>query len=456
MKKEQLFSIIEEKKASLIALARDIWAHPELSLQEFHAAEVYTAFLRSEGFTVETNVGGIQTAFTGTFGSGKPVIGLLGEFDALDGLSQKGGCAEEAPIIPGGCGHGCGHHLLGAGALAAAVAIKAYLAERGEGTVIFFGCPGEEGGAAKAFLARDGVFAKLDAALTWHPEDKNEVVSGSCMASLQAQYAFSGIAAHAANCPEQGRSALDAVSLMNVGAQFLREHIAPHDMVHYSVWDAGGKSPNVVQSHASVLYMVRSDNVKNAKQVLARVDDIAKGAALMTGTTVRRHFIDGTANTVPNETLERLMQQQLESAPQPSYTAEELEFAAKLRKTFGETEGDPIDTAIHPLHHSEAVKAGSTDVGDVSWLTPTVQVHTAVFPLGTPGHSWQAVSAGATGAAEKAMLFAAKVLAATAQALYEDPQALQAAQAEFRSRTSGGYVCPIEPDAVPCIPGDVF
>lgn len=456
MKKDELYAVIEAKKDALYALARDIWEHPELSLQEHHAAEVYTAFLRREGFAVQENVGGIATAFTGTFGSGRPVIGLLGEFDALDGLSQQGGIAEQSPVVPGGCGHGCGHHLLGVGALAAAVAVKAYLAARGEGTVIFFGCPGEEGGAAKAFLARDGVFRGLDAALTWHPDDKNEVVSGSCMASLQAEYEFTGVAAHAANCPEQGRSALDAAELMNMGAQFLREHIRPCDMVHYAIWDAGGRSPNVVQSRARVLYMVRSDCVKGAQAVLARVDDIAKGAALMTSTNVRRHFIDGTSNTAPNETLETLLHANLATAKLPELTDEEIAFAAALRKTFGAETGEPVCRTVLPLQHSEAVTAGSTDVGDVSRLTPTAQIHTATFPLGMPGHSWQATSAGAGSAAYKHMLLAANVLAQTAWDLCESPDLLQKARAEFDRRTAGGYVCPIEPEAVPCIPGEPF
>lgn len=456
MKKEELTSVIQAKRDAFFRLSRDIWEHPELSLQEYHAAEVYKDLLRKEGFTVEENVGGIATAFTGTFGSGRPVIGLLGEFDALDGLSQKGGVPEQSPIVPGGCGHGCGHHLLGVGALAAAVAIKAHLAERGAGTVIFFGCPGEEGGAAKAFLARDGVFRGLDAALTWHPGDRNEVVSGSCMASLQVEYEFTGVAAHAANCPEKGRSALDAAELMNLGAQFLREHIGPSDMVHYSIWDAGGRSPNVVQARARVLYMVRSDSVTGAKAVLARVDDIAKGAALMTSTTVKRRFIDGTADTVPNETLERLLQENFAAASLPGYTADEESFASELRRTFGEATGDPVCRTVLPLRHSETVQPGSTDVGDVSHLTPTAQIHTATFPLGTPEHSWQAVSAGAGSAAEKHMLLAAEVLAKTAWDLLESPDALAQAKAEFARRTAGGYVCPIEPDAIPRIPGEPF
>ncbi|MBQ7566645.1 MAG: amidohydrolase [Oscillospiraceae bacterium] len=454
MNRELFAAVIEAKKEALTALAQDIWAHPELSLQEYHAAEVYTEFLRAEGFQVETNVGGIATAFTGKYGSGRPVIGLLGEFDALDGLSQQGGAVTPSPVVPGGCGHGCGHHLLGVGALAAAIAVKAYLQERGEGTVVFYGCPGEEGGAAKAFLARDGAFRDLDAALTWHPDDKNEVVSGTCMASLQVEYEFTGTAAHAANCPQRGRSALDAAELMNMGVQFLREHIRPCDMVHYAIWDAGGRSPNVVQARARLLYMVRSDCVKGAQEVLARVDRIAEGAALMTSTGVKRHFIDGTSDTVPNETLETLLYEKLLEAKLPEYTEQELAFAAALRKTFGEETGEPICRAVLPLRHSEDVTPGSTDVGDVSHLTPTVQLHTAVFPLGTPGHSWQAVSAGAETAACKGMLLAANVLAETAAALFESPETLAAAGAEFRRRTAGGYVCPIEPDAVPCIPGE--
>lgn len=477
MNKQEIWRWIEENSAEFTDLSDRIWDEPEMSLQEYASMERYCALLKRLGFRVETGIAGVKTAFSGTFGSGRPVIGILGEFDALSGLSQVSLCTEEKPLVPGGAGHGCGHNLLGAGALAAAAAVKAALEARGDGsgTVIFYGCPGEEGGAGKAFMAREGIFKALDAALSWHPEDVNEVVTGSCLASYQVEYRFTGKAAHAAGCPHLGRSALDAVELMNVGVQFLREHIPPHNGAHYAITDAGGVSPNVVQAHARVLYMLRSDNVPNILKLAERVDDIAKGAALMTGTQVSRRFIDGTADLLPNAVLERAAYENFAAAPMPVYTEEELSFARAISATcareklpgfaaeydpeiadFSERASEngtkPINDFLLPLWHSRMISAGSTDVGDVSRQTPTVQIHAATWASGTPGHSWQAVSAGKSGMAHKGMLLAAKVLAATAWDLFEQPELLRAARAEFEKRNKSGYVCPIPEGAEPVIP----
>ena len=478
MKKERLAEIIEKRKEDFIALSREIWSRPELSLQEFHAAEVYTKLLAKEGFRVETGLCGIETAFSGAFGSGRPVIGILGEFDALDGLSQEACLPERKPLVRGGCGHGCGHNLLGAAAFAAAVAVKEYLQERGTGTVIFYGCPGEEGGAAKAFMARDGVFADLDAALTWHPEDVNEIASGSCMASLQKEYRFVGRASHAAGAPQKGRSGLDAAELMNLGAQYLREHLAPGDMVHYCFSDAGGMSPNVVQSEAQVLYMVRSSNVAGAKAVLQRVDKIAEGAALMSDVRMTSRFIDGTSDTLPNHALERVLWKNFSETPLPDYTPDDRALAEKICRTY-EREGLPgsfchedanaaafveaasehgtraINDFLIPYVPSSRTRPGSTDVGDVSHLTPTGQIHVACFPAGTPGHSWQLTSTGVSDMAHKGMLLAAKVLAATAYDLYESPALLAEARTEFVA-CADNWTSPIPQGAVPTLPGEVF
>ena len=278
-----------------------IWQNPELSLQEFKATQRFCAELRNEGFTVTENLCGIPTAFCGSWGSGRPVIGILGEYDALSGLSQVQGITHQQSIVPGGSGHGCGHNMLGAGALGAAFAVKHYLQEANRpGTVIFFGCHGEEGGSGKAFMARENEWAKLDAAITWHPGDVNMVHSGTNNSSIQVIYRFKGIASHAASAPEDGRSALDAAELMNVGVQFLREHMSSECRVHYSFVDNGGISPNVVQPTAAVLYMVRANKLRDSIKLLARVDKIAQGAALMTETTMERQFIDGTAELLPN------------------------------------------------------------------------------------------------------------------------------------------------------------
>lgn len=291
-----------EAKAELVAQVADqIWSFAELSLQEEQSADLYCRVLEQEGFTVERGICGIPTAFSASYGSGRPIIGLLAEYDALSGLSQKGGSLTREELVPGGCGHGCGHNLLGAGAMAAALGVKAYLeAAKIPGTVVLYGCPGEEGGAAKAFMARDGLWYGLDAALTWHPDDANEVLTGSSNSCIQTQYHFTGVAAHAAGDPDRGRSALDAVELMNVGVQFLREHMSDKARVHYAITDAGGRSPNVVQPRASVLYMVRSNHVAEAVELQQRVDKIAQGAALMTETTVEKN--SSTAWRTPSPT----------------------------------------------------------------------------------------------------------------------------------------------------------
>ncbi len=472
--KKNALAFIDEKKDLICRVADEIWACPELSLRETHAAALYCETLESEGFAVERGVCGIPTAFAASFGSGRPEIGILAEYDALSGLSQKGGATKYEPLVEGGAGHGCGHNLLGAGALAAALGVKRWLEETGRsGTVILYGCPGEEGGAAKAFMARDGLWRRLDAALTWHPDDCNEVVTGTCNSTILTQYTFRGVASHAAGAPELGRSALDAVELMNVGVQFLREHMPSRARIHYAITDAGGCSANVVQAQAKVIYMVRSTLVQEALEMQKRVDKIAEGAALMTETTCERRFIDGTSNTVPNRVLESVVYRNFEALGVPRCTEEELAFAEALRATYEGGDkapglGSEADAAyaaeaqrrraicgramndfLLPRYAGDAFSAGSTDVGDVSWLTPTVQIHVAAFPNGCPGHSWQNVSCGATELGRRAAIHAGKVLCASAIDLFADPSLLEGARAEFAKRTEAGYVCPIPPDIVP-------
>ncbi|MBE6970279.1 MAG: amidohydrolase [Ruminococcaceae bacterium] len=445
---------IEANAGIFTGLADHIWAHPELSLQEHGATAAYLRLLRQQGFTVTEKLGGIDTAFCGRFGQGRPVIGILGEFDALDGLSQRGGAVEREELMAGGCGHGCGHNLLGAGALAAAFAVKDRLEKSGcAGTVVFYGCPGEEGGSGKAFLAREGLWKELDAALSWHPADCNEVRSGTNNSSIQVLYRFSGVASHAAQAPEAGRSALDAVELMNLGVQFLREHMDGSCRVHYAITDAGGVSPNVVQSRAAVLYMVRGIQVEQSLRLLERVDKIAEGAALMTETTLQRLFIDGTAELWPNFALEGLLQQCMESVGAPQFTEAELAYAAALRSTYApEAEGAALEPHIRPLRSTEDFFPGSTDVGDVSQLCPAGQIHAVTFPVGAPGHSWQNVACAATPLAHRGMLFAGKVLALCALRLMTEPETLASVRAEFAQRSSRrSYRCPIPPDAVPTV-----
>ena len=481
MDKKIYQNYIDEKAEVICGVSDEIWDYAELSLKEFKSCALYCKVLKEEGFEVTSPVAGIETAFTASYGSGKPVIGILAEYDALSGLSQKAGETTREEAVSGGNGHGCGHNMLGAGSMAAAFAVKKYLSEKpaGSGTVVFFGCPGEEGGAAKAFMARDGVWKDLDCALTWHPADCNQVSSGTCNSCIQTEYAFQGVASHAAGAPELGRSALDAVELMNTGVQYLREHMPEEARIHYAITDAGGASPNVVQPHAQVLYMVRSVLCRDALRLQERVDDIAKGAALMTGTKMKKKFIDGCSNTVPNKVLESLMYQNFEEAGVPSYTEAEKTYAEQITKSyefqddrlpgdaweesaeikkFVEKASDngtkPLNDFLIPYLYSEKRSAGSTDVGDVSWLTPTAQINTVCFVSGSPGHSWQNVSCGHTSIGHKGLLCAGKVIAGTAIDLFEQPELLKAAREEFAEKTKIGYYCPVPEGAKPVLSGE--
>ncbi len=473
MEKQKLYAIIEEKAPLLTELSDKIWEYAELSMLEYKSTAAYVQVLNEEGFAVTENLCNIPTAFSGTFGSGKPVIGILGEYDALSGLSQVAGATEKIPMEEGGCGQGCGHNLLGAGALGAAIAIKeAIKAGELSGTVIFYGCPGEEGCAGKTFMARDGVFKALDAAITWHPGDTNEIMYGSSAACLQVEYAFTGTAAHAAGNPWSGRSALDAAELMNVGVQFLREHMSVNSSIHYSFSDAGGISPNVVQPTAKLIYMVRSTTVQTAKALLKRVDNIAKGAALMTDTEVTSRQIDGTASTLSNQVIETVLHENLLAAPLPQYTEDEIIYAKQLRATYDTTSlpgtrtyddikvkkfvmdatengAAPLNNFVFPHTPCSPFSPGSTDVGDVSWLTPTAQFNAVTWPSLCPGHSWQNVSCGKTSVAHKGLLYAAKALAGAAADLMEQPQLLTDAKEEFSIAAAEGYDCPIGPELVP-------
>ena len=466
MNKQKLYDSVDKNAEKITALSDAIWDFSELSMKEYKSAAYYCDLLEQEGFRVERKLCGIPTAFSGSFGSGKPRIGILGEFDALSGLSQCPGSAKRESLNPGGNGQGCGHNLLGAAAFGAALAVKKAI-EAGllHGTVVFYGCPGEEGCAGKTFMARDGMFRDLDAALTWHPGDTNEIKVGSSAASMQVEYSFTGVSAHAADNPHMGRSALDAVELMHVGIQFLREHMPPNSSIHYSITDAGSVSPNVVQPAATTVLMVRGETVRKAKALLERVNKIAQGAALMTETSVAMRQIDGTASILPNETLERVMYENMQQVPVPEYTAAEREFAEALHATYPAavpgllsnsnrqvwayankmTDGGKraINDFIMPYVPYFAYAPGSTDVGDVSWLTPTAQITTATWTSAAPGHSWQNVSIGRTSIAHKGVLQAAKIIAGSAADLMEQPELLEKARAEFDEAAAEGYDCPI-------------
>ncbi|NHB62148.1 M20 family metallopeptidase [Photorhabdus sp. RW14-46] len=466
---------IEQRQSDFTYLSDKIWEHPETNFEENFSAELLANALENEGFVVQRGVGNIETAFIASYGSGHPVISLLGEYDALAGLSQKAGCCEPNPMVKNGNGHGCGHNLLGTAALAAAFTVKAWLQKNQQiGTVRFYGCPAEEGGSGKTFMVREGLFDDVDAAITWHPESFSSVFNVQSLANIQTAFHFKGVASHAANSPHLGRSALDAVSLMNVGVQFLREHIIQEARIHYAVTNTGGVSPNVVQADAEVLYLVRAPQLDQAQDIYQRVIDIAKGAALMTGTQLNIRFDKACSNYIPNRTMERVMYQYIQAFGIPEYTDEECQFAEKIHQTltkddlrnaklnaartageegkrWSERQGEKALTdEVLPYIESQELLYGSTDVGDVSWVTPTAQCFSPCFAFGTPLHTWQLVAQGRSSIAHKGMCLAGKIMAATALKLLIDPALLAEVQFEFKhQRDEHPYQCPIPPDIKP-------
>jgi len=441
--------IIDEKADFLGDLSDYIWEHPELSFEEFACTEKYIEVLEAEGFTVEKNLAGISTAFSGRYGSGKPVIGLLGEFDALASLSQKAECCTQEAIVSGGSGQGCGHNYLGVGSFAAAIAVKKYLEETGaSGTVIFYGCPAEEGGSGKAFMARDHVFDELDAAITWHPDSQYGIRPRDSLANYKVLYKFDGIASHAGGQPHLGRSALDAVELMDIGVNYLREHITDRCRIHYAITDAGGIAPNVVQAHAEVLYLMRAPSNAEVEDLYKRINNIAEGAALMTGTKASHVFIKGCSNYLNNQTMAWAMNDVIKEIPMPEYTEEELEFGRKFVTTAlaGFPKTDPVNPYSTTIteYTGPTLTQGSTDVGDVSWVCPTLQFMGATNIKGTPNHSWQQVAQGKNSVGKKATLWIGKCMAAAAVKLLQEPDYLAAAKAEHKETVGpDGYKCPI-------------
>ena len=334
MNKMLLFETIQERAKDLIRLSDAVWGYAETAFAEHQSAQALAQILRREGFDVEMPAYGVETAVVARFGAGRPRIGLLGEFDALANMAQEADAAAKKSDHPNDNGHGCGHNLLGVGSLAAALAIKAWLTETGaEGSVVYYGCPGEEGGSGKAFMARAGAFKDLDCALTWHPSTVNAVAFTSSLANTQVVFSFKGRSAHAAGCPEMGRSALDALELMNVGVNFLREHMPSEARVHYAILDTGGISPNVVQSSARAVYLIRAPKVPQVGELFARVVKIAMGAALMTETEMTHEVVKSCANLVSNRALEEVLYEAMLETPLPAYTQADREQASRYAAT---------------------------------------------------------------------------------------------------------------------------
>ncbi|MEX0973789.1 MAG: M20 family metallopeptidase [Bacillota bacterium] len=449
---------VGEISGRLVDVSRKVWEFAEVGLQENRSAAVQVDFLESEGFSVKQGTGGMPSAFVAEWGSGKPVIGFLGEYDALMGLSQKA-VAVKDPVCAGAPGHGCGHNLLGAAALGSAVALKRYLTAHSlPGTVRYYGCPAEETLIGKVFMARDGAYDDLDVAITWHPGAVNTVQLGSSNGVNSVKFTFHGKTAHAAGDPHNGRSALDAVELMNVGANYLREHVISDARLHYVITDGGGQ-PNVVPATAQVWYYVRAPHRPQVEEIYSRLIDVAKGAALMTGTTFDIEFLAGCYDVLPNDVLAGVCLDVFKALGAPKWSAEEMQFAEDLAKSLDrkqvqeglKAQGAPKElltqvvniTVLDPMDKGK-VMAGSTDVGDVSWIVPTVQISAACWPVGSPGHSWQVASSSGHPFGEKGMLKAAEVMAGAAVAIVADPSIIEKAKAEFAEKLAGEkYISPL-------------
>ncbi len=460
-----VFGSVEKNKAKFTKLSDDIWAFAESGFEERRSAEALAAALESEGFSVRRGIAGMETAFEARCGSGSPVVALLGEYDALPALSQEAALPEKREREPGGKGHGCGHNLLGAGSLAAAVAAKDFLAATGlPGTVRYYGCPGEEFGCGKTFMTRAGVFDDVDLALTWHPSDINSVWQARTLANISAYFRFKGKASHAAAAPHLGRSALDAVELMNVGANYLREHVIPEARFHYAVTNPGGRAPNVVQAAAESYYYCRAPRIAQAKEIFERLCDVARGAALMTGTDVDIVLSQGLSDYVPNLVLGELLQRCMEAAGGPAFDAADVELAGRFRATLTEaeiaatlgqirmTQGEavlkaigenPLDAVVAPLFRGDICLPGSTDVGDVSQVVPTGQLVYASAALGTQAHSWQNTAQAGSSIGHKSVLAAGRALGLAAAEAFSDPGILARARAEHAAKAAGPYSCPI-------------
>lgn len=461
---------IESNRSIFTNLSDEIWGYAELGYKEVQSSKTLEDALEEAGFTLEKGVADIPTAFVASYSKGiGPVIGILGEFDALPGLSQD--CVPyRKPLKDGAPGHGCGHNLLGVAGLASVMAIKQAL-DLGQvnGTIKYYGCPAEEGGAGKAFMARAGVFNDTDVCLTWHPDTFNSTLYTNFLANYRVTFTFRGKTAHAAMDPFNGRSALDAVELMNVGVNYLREHMIPDARIHYVTLNGGGIAPNVVPDYAQSLYSVRAPRTDQLDALFERVKDIAKGAALMTSTEVEIKVISGMSNMLPNDTVNEVLQSKLEEVGAPKFTEEEHAFAHELSKSipagsmqesahlYG-LDSDAVASLkdlvlfedILPPFKSETIQPGSTDVGDVSWVCPTGQIQTACWALGSPGHSWQIVAQGKMGIGQRGMLYAGKVMALSALEFMQNKSVLQKAKDEFkRKRSAAKYVSPIPPGTKP-------
>ena len=472
--KTTLLQWIDQNAPRFTHMADQIWAKPEILWEEFMASDLQARFLEEEGFNLTRDIAGMNTSFIAEWGRGKPVVALIGEYDALPGLSQKMQATKE-PLVENGPGHGCGHNLLGTAALAATLAVRKWLQESGRaGTVRYYGCPAEEGGGGKVFMAHAGLFDDLDCALTYHPGNFNTPNKGGTVAIWSARFRFQGVTAHAGGSPHRGRSALDAVELMNVGANYMREHVLDGTRIQYIITD-GGRAANIVPETAEVEYVLRAEKPDYLEELVTRLRDIARGAALMTGTTFEEQVQAAYSGMLANHVLADRMYAAMQFIGPIEFTPQEMDFAQKINDAFPGSNPDyiremvesyklspdieeqimadshlPLYGANLPALDANYIEKGATDVGDLSRVTPTGSFITTCFPTGSPGHSWSNVASGGMSIGHKGMLHAAKIMALTALDLFADPAHLEAAQAEFKRKMgSQKYRCPLPETMVP-------
>ncbi|HHW26589.1 MAG TPA: amidohydrolase [Firmicutes bacterium] len=463
-KAETAIKYIDQKKDVITSVSDQIWALAEVGLHENESAAVLAKALEAEGFQVTLGVADMPSALVATWGSGKPVIGFLGEYDALPGVSQKA-IPRREELVPGGAGHGCGHNLLGAGAFGAVIGLKQEMMARNlPGTIKYFGCPAEENFGGKAFMARAGLFDDCDVCLTWHPGTLNQVRGSTSLAVTSMNITFHGRTAHASGDPYNGRSALDAIMLTGMGVEFLREHMSPKARIHYVITN-GGSQPNVVPAKATAWFYVRAPQQEEVEALYQRVLNCAYGAAQMTETKCEVELLDAIYNVIPNTVLENVLDEAMQRVGPPVFGEEELKFAEELVKTFEpgtkeaffkdaqvpeEVKSQLINNTLVPRPDTPDEPKGSTDVGDVSWCCPTAQFTTACNALGTPGHSWQYTAQAGMGIGHAGMIAAAKVMAEAGFEILTSPDIIAKAKEEFLARTGGKkYKCAMPPDHKP-------
>ena len=436
--KEAVLKKLDSQSEKYGSIAMKIWNLAEMGYLEEQSSSLLQETLSNEGFTIKKGVANIPTAFIAEYGSGLPIIAILGEFDALPGLSQQ--AIPEKKSANGDAGHACGHHLFGTASAAAAISVKQWMqSTKQKGTIRFYGCPAEEGGGAKVYMARDGLFDDVDIALHWHPSSQNAASAAAALANISAKFRFHGVSAHAAGAPEKGRSSLDGVEAMNAMVNMMREHVPQEARIHYVITD-GGKAPNVVPDFAEVYYYSRHNSRDVVRSIFNRIVKAGEGAALGTGTTMDYEIINGVHELLPNLSLQKLVHDNLSAIGGVTYSAEEKEFAEKIALSLGQTKAD-LDRAVNIQPYKETAQAyGSTDVGDVSFVVPTVGFGTATWVPGTSAHSWQAVAAGGTSIGEKGMMVAAKTITATVIDLFKNQELIVKAKVEFKNRRGLNFI----------------